>query len=99
MLNPLHLKILNNFFFIFSESGPDMFSKQLKPSSLYKPLFCLPIYHARMSLLFDKDNVWVKKDNPEFDVTMDSYDGAELCELIGLYLLHLLTKEFGYKYK
>ena len=44
------------------------------------------IYHARKSLLFDKDNVWVKKDNPKFDVTMGSYDGAELCELVGLYL-------------
>ena len=48
-----------------------------------------------MSLLFDKDNVWVKKDNSEFDVTMGSYDGAELCELVDLYLLDLLTKEFG----
>ena len=53
------------------------------------------IYHARKSLLFDKDNIWVKKDNLEFDVTMGSYDGAELCELVGLYLLDLLTKEFG----
>ena len=53
------------------------------------------IYHARKSLLFDKDNVWVKKDNPEFDVTMGSYDGAELFELFGLYLVALLTKEFG----
>ena len=39
------------------------------------------IYHARNSLLFDKNNVWVKKDNSELDVTMGSYDGAELCEL------------------
>ena len=52
------------------------------------------IYHARKSLLFDKDNVWLKKDNPEFEVTMGSYDGAELCELVRLYLLDLLTKEF-----
>ena len=52
------------------------------------------IYHARKSLVFDKDNVWLKKD-PEFDVTMGRYDGAELCELVGLYLLDLLTKEFG----
>ena len=53
------------------------------------------IYHARKSVLFDKDSVWVKKDNSEFDVTMGSYDGAELCELVGLYLLDLLTKEFS----
>ena len=53
------------------------------------------IYNARKSLLFDKDNVWVKKNNPEFDVAMSSYDSAGLCELVGLYLLDLLTKEFG----
>ena len=55
------------------------------------------IYHALKSLLFDMDNVWVKKDNPEFDVTMGSYDSAEFCELVSLYLLDLLTKEFGKK--
>ena len=26
---------------------------------------------------------------------MGSYDGTQLCELVGLYLLDLLTKEFG----
>ena len=39
------------------------------------------IYHAGKLLPFDKGDVWVKKDNPEFDVIMGSYDGAELCEL------------------
>ena len=34
--NPLLLKILNNFFFIFAESSTDMFLKQLEPSYLYK---------------------------------------------------------------
>ena len=53
------------------------------------------IYHASKSLLFSKDNVWVKNDNPEFDVTMVSYDGGKLCELVGLYLVNLITKEFG----
>ena len=53
------------------------------------------ISHVRKSLLFDKDNVRVKKDNPEFHMTIGSYDGAELCELVDLYLLDLLTKESG----
>ena len=44
------------------------------------------ILHARKSLLFNKNEVWVKKDNPDFDVTMGSFDGAEVCELVGLYL-------------
>ena len=53
------------------------------------------IYHACKSLFFDKDNVWLRKDNPEFVVPMGSYDGAELCELVSLYLLHIFTKKFG----
>ena len=28
-----------------------------------------------------------KKNNPEFDFTMGSFDGAETSELVGLYLL------------
>ena len=53
------------------------------------------IFHVRKSLLFDKTSVWAKKDNPYFDVTMGSYDEAEVCELVGLHLLNLLTNEFG----
>ena len=30
-----------------------------------------------------------------FDVTMGSFDGAEICELVGLYLLHLLSSTFS----
>ena len=42
------------------------------------------MYNTRKSLLFDKVNVWVKKDNPQFDMTMVSYNGEKLCELVGL---------------
>ena len=50
------------------------------------------IMRSRKSLLFD---VWVKKENANFDVTMENYDGAELCELTGLYILNVLSSEFG----
>ena len=47
------------------------------------------INHARKSLLFDDSGAWVKNDGkPLFDVTMGSFDGAEVCELVGLYLLN-----------
>ena len=49
------------------------------------------IKHSRKSLLFDKSSCWVKTGNVLFDVTMGSYDGAETCELVGLYLLHNLN--------
>ena len=40
--------------------------------------------------------VWLKKDgNPLFDVTMDSFDGTEKCELVGLYLKNKIKPLLG----
>ena len=50
------------------------------------------IKQARKSILFSADTCWVKRSGNLFDVTMGSYDGAETCELVGLYLLHKLSK-------
>ena len=52
------------------------------------------IIHSRKSLLFSNNEIWVKKDNPDFDVPMGSFDGAKVCELVGLYLLNILKSEF-----
>ena len=52
------------------------------------------MYHARKSLLYSKDIPWQKKNSNLFDVTMGAYDGAEVCELVGLFLLNLLSKKF-----
>ena len=50
----------------------------------------------RKSLFFSKDGTWVKKsDNELFDVTMGSFNGARICELVGLYLLDRLSKLLG----
>ena len=49
------------------------------------------IFHSRKSILFCDNNTWAKINEPNFDVTQGSFDGAEVCELVGLYLLHLLT--------
>ena len=48
------------------------------------------IFQARKSFLFYKGQPWVKTKNEDFDVTMGSYDGAEVCDLVGLYLLSQL---------
>ena len=53
------------------------------------------IMHSRKSLLFDSNFAWVKKNNSSFDVTMGSYDGAEVCELVGLFILNRLSNEYG----
>ena len=45
-------------------------------------------------LHFDGD-VWEKKEEPSFDITMGSFDGAETCELVGLFLLNEITNNLG----
>ena len=50
----------------------------------------LTIRHCRKSLLFCTDKIWVKKSKPEFDVTIGSFGGAEICELVGFYILDQL---------
>jgi len=46
--------------------------------------------------LFSNDCSWEKKSsNDLFDVTMGSFDGAEMCELVGCYLLSLLAEKYG----
>ena len=45
--------------------------------------------------MYHNDDPWVKKDTSvEFDVTMGSYDGAEVCEIVGLFMLDTLSKFF-----
>ena len=53
------------------------------------------IIHAKRSPLYHQDSQWEKKNSDNtFDVTMGSYDGAETCELLGLYMLSLITPKF-----
>ena len=52
------------------------------------------IQHFRKSPLFSEDKAWVKKEGPGlFDVAMDSFDGAEVCKLVGIFTLsHFLER-------
>ena len=52
------------------------------------------IRHSRRSLLFNQGETWVKKEEENFDVTMGAYDGAEVCELVGIYLQSLLAEKY-----
>ena len=51
------------------------------------------ILYARRLLLFTKNKPWIKcTGNSSFDVAMGSYDGVEICELVGMYILDRLSK-------
>ena len=50
------------------------------------------ILQSRKSMLFKDGTPWTKKGNNQFDVAMGAFDGAECCELIGLFILKDLAK-------
>ena len=48
---------------------------------------------AKKTLLFHEAVPWFKRlDNKDFDVPMGSYDGAEVCKLVGPLLLNNLSQ-------
>ena len=52
--------------------------------------------YLRKSLLFNNSDIWIKKKgDPDFDVTMGSFDDTELYELVALYIIYILRKEYG----
>ena len=53
------------------------------------------INHARKSLLFDKQETWIKKESGLFDVTMGAYDWKEECDLLGYFLLYTLSLKYN----
>ena len=52
------------------------------------------ILQARKTFLFIEGKPWTKKNTVNhFDIPMGSWDGAECCELIGLFMLSKLTQK------
>ena len=47
--------------------------------------------HSRNTILFNKEEAWKKKESL-FDVSMGAYNGAEVAELVGLYLLQQIKE-------
>ena len=52
-------------------------------------------FHARKSFLYNEGETWIKKQSNNFDVTMGSLDGAEVCELIGIFILSLIGDKYN----
>ena len=55
------------------------------------------IHQSRKSLLLNQEQTWMKKGNGMFHVLIGTYDGAEVCELIGILLLNLLGRQYDAK--
>ena len=48
------------------------------------------IFHAQKSVLYNDREAWVKKES-------GSFDGAEVCDIIGIYMLYLIGKKYDLK--
>ena len=51
------------------------------------------LIQSKQSLLYTSDSHWSKKGGSNFDNAMGSYDGAECCDLVGLYMLSELYRQ------
>ena len=51
------------------------------------------IIDSKKSFLYTGDTVWVKKGEINFDVGMGAWDGAETCEVVGLFILDQLRSK------
>ena len=51
-------------------------------------------FHARKSFLCNEGELWIKDQSNKFDVTMESYDGTEVCELIGIFVVSLIGNKY-----
>ena len=51
--------------------------------------------HPRKSLIYHNSEPWMKKHSRLFDVTMGTYNGAEVCKLLGIYLLYKLSLKYN----
>ena len=53
------------------------------------------MFHAQKSILYYNKELWVKKEESNSDVSMGTQDEAEVCELIGIFILSLLSKHMN----
>ena len=96
-----NIRTKNNASFIVFDNESFYLSISLelfhKPIKFVKTIRDIPekdisiIMQSRRTLLFNNREPGLKKAaNEEFDVPMGCVDGAEVCELFGAYVLHLL---------
>lgn len=76
---------------------PDLLNKALDYASCYSPISNEDrdiILQSKNSLLLAQGKRWEKKSSP-FDVAMGSFDGAECCELIAIFMISRINTVIG----
>ena len=52
------------------------------------------MYHARKSLFFCNERPWMRRKETLFNVTIGAYDGAEVCKLVGIFMLKKISEKY-----
>ena len=82
----------------YSSITPELLNKALNFVSEYIYISKCEIdviNHARKLLLFNGSHNWIKKQECLFDMSMGAYNGAEVWELVGTYMLKLLSNKYN----
>ena len=75
----------------------DLYEKVLNFSKRITPIAdsnLRTVMHSRKTLLFHESAKAKREGNKNFDVPMGCFDGAEVCELVGTYILSQLNLVF-----
>ena len=79
----------------YASISPQLLENSLAFAASYMPISKITrdtILQATNSFLFSDKQAWVKNQGGTFDITMGGYHGAEVCDLVGLFLLSQLTQ-------
>ena len=80
----------------YQSISTELFNEAISFAKLYYDFVCDELeinMHSRKTLLFWQDSNWVKKEGDgDFDIPMGRYDGAEISELVGIYIQNKLCK-------
>ena len=86
-----------DIFFFYPLMKKKLWIKGLKFAELYTNISDEDkriINHSRKSSLVNNQQAWIKTKSGLFDVTMGTYDGAEVCKLVGSVLFSQLSNKF-----
>ena len=79
----------------YASITPQLLENSLTFAAEYTPISQLTrdtVLQATNSFLVSNQQDWIKNNGGTFDNTMGGYHGAEVCDLVGLYLLSQLTQ-------
>ena len=82
----------------YASITPELLSKALDWAAMYVTITHEEkniIMLSKKSFLYTGDTPWVKKGDTNFDIAMGAWDGAESCDLVGLFLLDQLTNRIA----